>query len=40
MLAMASKIPYVVMYEIGDKAPSTAITVIMSNAMNEVFDGA
>jgi hypothetical protein len=37
---MATQIPYVVMYGIGDKAPNTAITAIMSEAMNHPFDGA
>jgi hypothetical protein len=37
---MAIQIPYEVMYGIGDKTPSTAITAIMSEAMNHSFDGA
>jgi hypothetical protein len=30
----------VVMYGIGDKAPTTALTAIMSEALNHPFDGA
>jgi hypothetical protein len=37
---MAIQIAYAVMYGIGDKVPSTAITAIMSEAMNHPFDGA
>ena len=37
---IATQIPYVVMYGIGDKAPNTAITAIMSDATNHAFDGA
>ena len=37
---MATQTAYVVMYGIGDKAPSIAITAMMSEAMNHPFDGA
>jgi hypothetical protein len=37
---MATQIPYAVMYGIADKASTTAITAIMSEAMNHPFDGA
>jgi len=37
---MAIQIPYVARYGIGDKAPKMAITAIMSDAMNQPFDGA
>ena len=37
---MATQIAYVVMYGIGDKAPSIAITAMMIEAMNHAFDGA
>ena len=37
---METQIPYVVMYGIGDKASTTAITANMSEAMNHPFDGA
>ena len=37
---MATQIAYGVMYRIGDKASSPAITAIMSEAMNDPFDGA
>ena len=37
---MATQIAYAVMYGIGDKAPSAAITAIMSEVTNQAFDGA
>lgn len=37
---MATQIPYVLTYGIGHKAQSTAITAIMSEAINHPFDGA
>lgn len=37
---IATQIPYALMYGIDDKAQSTAITAIMSEAINHPFDGA